>query len=510
MANSAGLDSNIWIGSPAGLFVLNTETATTNPVVHEIPFASVHAVALAGDTLLAAGLPANLIYSGDGGKHWLRATIEGADRPFTSLAPSPNILHDGVVLAGTAGQGIMRSSDGGRFWEFATFGLDDYNVLVVACAPVWNADQNDQEIALAGTADGIFQSPNGGRAWRKCQAPDGATDAIVQSICFSPDFVNHQQVFAGTEMHGLLISTDAGLNWTQHDGLPADLSITALLVVDKKLVAAAGSGEVYTSADLGQTWQLQQKLPFPITCLVQAGESCIAGLVDGGLIKLDLDQADVPSEEISGALRRFDQLDITAGDWHVEEPGVGRWHSSNNGASWQAIEETPTSPESTIDPPLDRLLTHVEGGAATIGADRKTVEVWVQTDAGEAWQKVGAHIAYGRTPRLAVLETETADSPSVALALGPDCHILRHGQWQSFRLGSDGSPLTAIIGLPNGQIACASFDRLHLFDGGSWETVAAPENGSKPLTALALTADNGILGLTFDGVIYRISEGPGA
>ena len=69
----ANYQNKLWIGSPAGLFVHGA--GSTKPVVYEIPFASVHTLALAGDALLAAGLPPNLIYSGDGGNRSLRATI---------------------------------------------------------------------------------------------------------------------------------------------------------------------------------------------------------------------------------------------------------------------------------------------------------------------------------------------------------------------------------------------------------------------------------------------------
>lgn len=493
LAHSSELDEKIWIGSPAGLFTLNTQNNMVNPVVHEIPFASVHAIVLAGDTLLVAGLPANLIYSSDGGKHWLRATIEGANRPFTSLAPSPNILHDGVVLAGTAGQGIMRSSDGGRYWEFTTFGLDDYNVLVVACAPIWKPEQNSQEIALAGTANGVFQSPNGGRAWRKCQTAENVSDAIVQSICFSPDFAHNQTVFAGTEAHGLLISTDAGLTWAQHPTFPANRSVTALLNWEDEIVAATGRGEVYTSADQSETWDVKHQLDFPITCLGKTGSTLIAGLVDGGLHPFGSDQP------VDGALRRFGQLRVNQNSWEVDEPPNNQWVSIDAGQQWDKQAQSPSQP--TLNPPLNNVMHHVANGAVSLGADRKTVEVWIQAAAGETWKKVGAHIAYGRAPRLAVLET--GDNPTVALALGPNCLILNDGKWESYKVGSEGAPLTAIIGRPNGQIACSTFDSLHLFDGEAWTAVPAPDN--QPLNDLALTAENELVALTTNGTIYHYS-----
>ena len=135
-------------------------------------------------------------------------------------------------------------------------------------------------------------------------------------------------------------------------------------------------------------------------------------------------------------------------------------------------------------------------------ADRKSVEVWVQSDLGQPWVKVGSHLAYGRTPRLAVINH--GENPTVALALGPDCHMLQNGEWRTYRLGSEGSPLTSIIGLSNMQIACAAFDQLHRFNGETWDSLSAPDN--KPITAMATTAEQQLVVLTTDGVIYQLDQ----
>ncbi|MGB1253907.1 MAG: WD40/YVTN/BNR-like repeat-containing protein, partial [Candidatus Promineifilaceae bacterium] len=152
-----------WIGSRAGLFVQTGDQ--WQPVVREVPFWGVSTLLHADDDLLVAGMPEGLILSADGGKHWRRATIEQTSLPITCLVASPTYRDDDVVLAGTAGDGVLRSSDGGRYWELHNWGMDNLDVLALAVAPDWGRRQ----FVLASTANGIYRSPNGGRAWQRVQ-----------------------------------------------------------------------------------------------------------------------------------------------------------------------------------------------------------------------------------------------------------------------------------------------------------------------------------------------------
>ena len=492
----AGQGDQLWIGSPAGLFVLHDDSQQIVPVVHEIPLASVQAIVQAGDRLLAAGLPFNLVYSGDGGDHWLRATVEGADRPITALAPSPNILNDGVVLASTAGQGVLRSSDGGRYWEFATFGLEDYNVLSIACAPEWSPAS---EIAIAATADGIFQSPNGGRAWRKSkfsgQMPE---NFIAQSFLFSPNFATDQRIFAGTEAHGIWLSEDGGLSWSPTNTPLNNQSVTAFAadVANREkqtLYAAGGSGALYASKNLGHSWETVAQLETPITCLAIQQGQLFAGLFNGGVKNIDKDQ------DGFGPLRRFNKLKVLNDEgWLIEESTGEQWQSPAGESGWSKVEP---AQEAILGPPLNRVIVSCPNGAVTLGEDGKSYKIWWQSASGEAWQPVGTHLGYGRVPRLAVLADDSG--PAVALTLGADCLIFKDGAWHTHRLGTEGLPLSAVVGLANGTIVSATFDQLHMFDGTSWSSIDGPTNN--PLVDLAVSQTGSILALTTNGTIYELS-----
>ena len=104
-------------------------------------------------------------------------------------------------------------------------------------------------------------------------------------------------------------------------------------------------------------------------------------------------------------------------------------------------------------------------------------------------------------PRLAVLADDSG--PAVALTLGADCLILKDGAWHTHRLGTEGLPLSAVVGLANGTIVSATFDQLHMFDGTSWSSIDGPTNN--PLVDLAVSQTGSILALTTNGTIYDVS-----
>ena len=175
-----------------------------------------------------------MIMSTTGGKHWLRCTIEQTELPVTCLVVSPNFGTDSVVLAGTAGAGVLRSSDGGRFWELQTWGMDELDVLAIACAPVWGR----REYVVASASDVLYQSPNGGRAWRKADTP---YDLIVPALVF----VDETTALAGTEYEGLLISHDSGRRWELLPSALDGMTINAFCQLsDGVLLAATGEGGV--------------------------------------------------------------------------------------------------------------------------------------------------------------------------------------------------------------------------------------------------------------------------
>jgi len=132
----------IWAASPAGLFHRKKET--WRAAVNGLPFVQTGAVACVPGLenrpplLLAAGLDGGVARSLDGGGTWQSCWIEQSKAPVGCFAASPNFSRDGVLLAGTqGGDGVLRSTDGGRFWNLSNFGLRNFEIYALVTAGEW-------------------------------------------------------------------------------------------------------------------------------------------------------------------------------------------------------------------------------------------------------------------------------------------------------------------------------------------------------------------------------------
>ena len=227
-----------------------------------------------------AGTTEGLWLSEDDTKSWRRITA--ADLVVNTIA----VLPGGVVLIGTDGAGVLRSSDRGARWQPANEGfsarfvprllLDREQGRVLASvqqdrvhggvlvAPrlegPWSklaAGLEGREAlalavsetrVLAGTDAGLFVS-EGGSAWRPIPVvkPGTAHQPRVAEIAV----LGPGTWLAATE-RGLLRTADAGGSW-EEQRLGAARAVTALLVLDDGVLAATPLG-LYRSADSGRSW----------------------------------------------------------------------------------------------------------------------------------------------------------------------------------------------------------------------------------------------------------------
>lgn len=197
-----------------------------------------------------AGVKGGILRSSNCGADWFAAVLPPPAPLISALAISPNFEQDGVLIAGTAEDGIFVSTDRGVQWQPWNFGLLDLAVYAAAFSPHFG---NDQTI-LIGTQTGIFRSKNGGRAWRSVSFPMDA--APVLSLCPSPDFGRDHRWFAGTEANGLYVSEDNGDSWER---IAADHISGAVNAI---IIPSAASRELWVllddrliiSRDSGQHW----------------------------------------------------------------------------------------------------------------------------------------------------------------------------------------------------------------------------------------------------------------
>lgn len=244
------------------------------------------------DQTVFAGLPGSVLRSFDGGESWHVAPLPPPPPTISSLALSPNFVHDGVVLAGTVEDGVFRSADRGVRWARWNFGLLDLNVLAMAISPVFAKD----ETLFIGTESGIFRSTNGGRAWREVDFPTAFGPVI--SLQLSPNFSEDGILYAGTESHGLFVSSDRGKSWSSLGDDTAADSVNAIVLapefaVKKDLLIASGA-RLLISHDGGHSWSdWKAGLPTEQGILsiaapqgIEPGAPLLIGLIDGGVLRI--------------------------------------------------------------------------------------------------------------------------------------------------------------------------------------------------------------------------------
>ena len=225
--------------------------------------------------------PALIFASYDGGNTWTElagfrripnrwwwfSPAEPPDhRPYIfAIAPSPT--EPEVLLAGVEAGAVVRSEDGGRTWSRHRRGaLRDCHSLK------FHAANRNWVYEAGGTGGGAALSRDGGRTFQKAKrglaehygivcAADPATPEIWY-VCVGPPpspFSLHRK---NTGFYLYRSTGETGwqpIGWTSHPLPVAPTALVTLPNVPGHLYAGLTNGDVWQSADYGDTWE---QLPF--------------------------------------------------------------------------------------------------------------------------------------------------------------------------------------------------------------------------------------------------------
>ncbi len=188
-----------------GLLESRDSGATWVPVAGD-PGSAASIQGLAADvasSLIVVGNDRRVYRSPDLGASWEPANSGLRSSWIRSLAldPSdPSNLWAGATGSGVVGPGLFHSSDAGLSWSPGVAGSP-------RTADVVAIDPADSSKILAGNAEGVFWSPDGGAFWSMSRP--GQYGAYALAI----DPESTERVFAGTH-EGLWRSEDGGRNWS--------------------------------------------------------------------------------------------------------------------------------------------------------------------------------------------------------------------------------------------------------------------------------------------------------
>lgn len=190
------------------------------------------------------------------------------------------VANKGYLYAGTVGQGVFTSSDGGITWQQSSQGLTNLHVFCLALydktifagtrGGVYCSEDNGRTwlpknagmpaetraysliaangILYAGSRAGIYVSADKGASWT-LRKPGTVEEPYVYSLAS-----HGQDVYAGTQGNGLYKSSDQGNTWTlTSNGIPMQ-TIGALLYANNIWLCATDGEGIFSSTDAGASW----------------------------------------------------------------------------------------------------------------------------------------------------------------------------------------------------------------------------------------------------------------
>lgn len=319
---------------------------------------------------------------------WTTGGPPGANVNSLAMAETdPDIIYVGTE------SGVYKTVDGGNTW--AKTGFAEMRVSVVQVAP------DNRDIVYAGTDDGIYKSNDGGSTWTQ----KGLSGARVNAIAIDP--VNPQILYAGTGVSdwdfdgsstdGIFKSTNGGDNWDLKCSVGFDLVYSLLIDTSHSLYVYAGvygnsDNGFLKSIDRGETWQERDVGRFGpwdkvvALAMTSAGSSLatIYAVVGGGDVYKSANRGETWESTGTPFIPTLSPWSVAVdpNDPSVIYAGAGQYYQgplykSTDGADTWSIKTNglPTGPSSIVIDPRnsDVYVGLPEGG------------VYKSTDKAESW-----------------------------------------------------------------------------------------------------------------------------
>lgn len=310
---------------------------------------------------------------------------------------------DFTILAGTVGNGLWRSTDGGETWGWGRGSLTflDVRVYGIAVHPL------DSTIVYVGTDTGLHRSTDGGELFELVEGPMAGID--VWRIAFDP--VDPDTIFVGTRPGQIYRTRDAGKSW---DLLPADIAETGAPAGKTRLTGLQVDPDdrnhiwgcievdgIRRSCDGGDTWT--HELP-EFTCdfhylsilpgtapkrIIVTTPDYVLRSTDGGDSFQQLDiKTPYPTPYFRETYVKPDDPDVLllAIGEHVFGAEGAVMRSTDAGETWKAVE-MPNLPNS----PFWSFGSH-RSNPDRVVANTHYGELYISEDAGLSWRKLAREL----------------------------------------------------------------------------------------------------------------------
>jgi photosystem II stability/assembly factor-like uncharacterized protein len=257
---------------------------------------------------------------------WTSARLYGG----TVYCIAASAANPSLVLAGTGGAGVFRSTDGGATWHRSSSGMPhDAMVFALSFAP------SAPDTVFAGTyASGVYRSTDAGRTWVRITS--GLNSASFFSIAVDPRNAARVFISSGTD---LWHTTDGGATWTVLTKADNDIFATAVAIApsDPQVVYTVGSS-MLRSDDGGTTWQDMANVDGATSVLVNPANAyaLVVGGLDGVVRSTDGGAAWTPVTTVAtnDVVRTLARNPAVPGQLLAGTNAAGLFRSDDGGASW--------------------------------------------------------------------------------------------------------------------------------------------------------------------------------
>ncbi|MCL4538110.1 MAG: T9SS type A sorting domain-containing protein [Bacteroidetes bacterium] len=368
---------NIFAGTRSGVF-RSTDNgvswASTNTGFAYTPH--IYSFATSGAYLFAGTSVGQVYRSTDYGLTWSRPDSSSPGHCVISL-----VANGGDLFAGTLEGGIFHSTNYGTNWTRINSGVVSDTTSVAALsisgtrliAGAGGGPFGDKGIFGGNHTHGIFVSTNNGVNWS--ETGSGLSDTFIGALAESGG-----EIFAGTGGGAVLLSTDNGVNWNAVSSVTAGVSMYeyGFAASGENLFVGTWTSGVYFTSDDGATWaQINEGLPSDlVNALLVSGSNLFAGTNYNGVYLSTNSGASwipanngFPNPSLNVNCFSANGAAIYAGT------GIGVFVSTNNGAGWTGLTSSPQSMIYALAATGSNILAGASGG------------IYRSTDNGTTWNK---------------------------------------------------------------------------------------------------------------------------